>query len=61
MIDISVLDMNPEQNIVIPADEAEKLGISRSITVGELIEAMEIPAEPKQEMVEIESDLNMEL
>jgi hypothetical protein len=61
MIDISVLDLNPEQNIVIPAEDAENLGISRNITVNELIEAMEIPEEPKQEMVEIESDLNMEL
>ncbi len=61
MIDEHVLGLGNGQRIVIPADAAEELDIPRSTTVGELIKAMEIPAQPEQEMVEIESDLNMEL
>ena len=61
MFDERVLNHLPGQRIVIPAEAAEELGISRSTTVGELFEAIEIPEEPAQEMVEIESDLNMEL
>tara|TARA_R100001463_G_scaffold2401_4_gene10150 strand:+ start:1592 stop:1777 length:186 start_codon:yes stop_codon:yes gene_type:complete len=61
MIDISVLDLDLDQRIVIPEEDSKELGIPQSILVSELMEAIEIEKEPKKKMVEIESDLNMEL
>lgn len=56
-----VLDLNDSTTILLREDVAEELGVDRVSKVGEIRELIQPKPTREEKMIELESDLNMEL
>jgi hypothetical protein len=56
-----MLDLNDSTTILLREDVAEELGVDRVSKVGEIRELIQRKPTQEEKMIEIESDLNMEL
>ena len=56
-----MLDLSDHTRITLRQDVAEELGVDRVSTVGEIREMIQPKPIQEETMIEIESDLNMEL
>lgn len=56
-----MLDLNDSTTILLREDVAEELGVDRVSKVGEIRELIQPKPIQEEKMIEIESDLNMEL
>ncbi len=56
-----MLELKDSATIILREDVAEKLGVSRACKLGDIRELIQPEPKHTETMIEIESDLNMEL